>query len=455
MSIKDYCIIKRIVCPAIFLLITAGPIFADPNDLNFDGIFEVALDLPRIYFLLKEDANGPPLEYEGNFELNWAFLDTGASGILLSKETADMLGFDIDPNGEYMDVGIGGIEAFDVSEPLYIGTDTFDDPDSYNPDNYLLSGKWQFQVRRFYAGEWPDEPIDLVGMPAMAGKTVVFYPGRTNELEYFVAEIKEPNDPNIPPVDFNVPLRFEKYISPNDPINTPPLPVLAYNPVIDNVKLQYNGNTATATLVLDTGGTVSLISSAKACALGLTDANGTPIVEPDFTIPIGGIGGEAELPGFQIDNLVIPTLNGYNLVYNNARLCVSDIEIIDEDTGEFIILDGIFGSNFLCASATLDFDLAATPFDRIVLDTRKGLLGFDVNDQYPLPQPYQSYCGDSNHPWPNGDINRDCSVDFEDIQILAEEWLDECNPLNWNCRQADYNLDSLANFTDYAGLLNN
>ena len=54
------------------------PLSADVRDLNFDGIFEAALDLPRIYFLLKKDVNGPPLEYEGQFELNWAFLDTGA-----------------------------------------------------------------------------------------------------------------------------------------------------------------------------------------------------------------------------------------------------------------------------------------------------------------------------------------------------------------------------------------
>ena len=296
-------------------------------------------------------------------------------------------------------------------------------------------------------------------MPAMAGKTIVFYPGRTNELDYFIAEIKEPNDSSIPAVDFNVPVRFEKYIAPNDPVHIPPLPVLAYNPVIDNVQLEYNGLSTTAALLLDTGGTVSLISSARASELGLTEPNGTPIVQPDFTIPIGGVGGEEELIGYQINNLIIPTLNGYNVAYNNARICVADIGIIDEDTGEFIILDGIFGSNFLCASALLfegmPVDLAETPYNIIVLDTQKGLLGFDVNDIYPLPPVYKSICGDVNNPWPLGDLNRDCSLDILDIQIFAEEWLNECNPLNWNCRQADLLQDGLANFKDYAGLLNN
>lgn len=445
---------KKILLSACLIIIFCSSLPADVNDLNFDGIFELAIDLPRIYFLLK-DLNGLPLLYEGAFELNYAFLDTGASGILLSRETAEMLGVTTDPNAEYYDVGIGGIEVFSISEELYIGTDTFDDPNPENPDNYLCSGKWRFQVRKNYAGEWPDEPIDLVGMPSMMGKTVVFHTDRTNQLEYFVAEIKEPNDSTIPRADFNVPIRFEKYITPNDPIHIPPLPILAYNPVIDNVQLEYNGQSTTATLLLDTGGSVSLISTARASDLGLTTPDGTPIVTPDFTIPIGGIGGQEELPGYQISNLTIPTLNGYNVAYNNARICVADIGIIDEDTGEFIILDGIFGSNFLCASATLSFELAATPYTAVILDTQRGILGFDVADDYPLPTPYKSECGDINNPWSKGDLNRDCTVDILDIQIFAEEWLSECNPLNWNCRQADLVQDGLANFKDYAGLLNN
>ena len=439
------------------IVIFTGSAQADPNDLNFDGVFEAALDLPRIYFLFKREPNGPPLEYEENFELNWAFLDTGASGILLSKETTDYLEIDIHPEAQFFDVGVGGMEAFDVSEPLYIGTDTFDDPDPYNPDNYLLSGPWRFQVKTYYAGPWPDEPLDVLGIPVMAGKTVVFYPSRTNVLDYFVAEIKEPNDSTIPAADFNVPLRFEKYISPNDPIHTPPLPVLAYNPVIDNVTVEYNGQSSTGTFVFDTGGMISLMSSRHAAALGLTDLDGNPIVTPDFEIPIGGVGGDVNMPGYQIDNLIIPTLNGYNLIYNNARICVHNIGIIDEDTGEFIIIDGIFGSNLLCASAKLlggfPVDLAESPYTHVILDTRKGLLGFDVNDVYPLPTPFRTQCGDANNPWHRMDLNRDCTINFDDIQILLEEWLEVCTPLNWDCRQADINGNGTVDFYDYAAIL--
>lgn len=182
------------------------------------------------------------------------------------------------------------------------------------------------------------------------------------------------------------------------------------------------------------------------------------------------------------------------------------------------------GSNFLCASAKFDasgelVDLAEGPFDNIVIDMRNGLLGFDVNDAYPLPScgdaehpqpsgdfnndckvnfldlyaltghwlldncgsgndfcnkmdidengridlvdyaflanqwlnsPFNSVCGDAEHPWPKGDLNRDCSVNSQDLRILAEEWLGDCNWLNWNCRGSELNSDGIVNFVDYA-----
>jgi len=39
-------------------------------------------------------------------------------------------------------------------------------------------------------------------------------------------------------------------------------------------------------------------------------------------------------------------------------------------------------------------------------------------------------CGDYKHPYPAGDINRDCKVDMIDFAILTGHWL-ECT---WNCR---------------------
>jgi hypothetical protein len=432
----------------ILLLAEAACVYAEPNNFNIDGTFEAALDLPRILFILNREPNGPPLEVEGNFELNYAFLDTGASGILLSLETAESMGIAVEPNAQFVDTGVAGEEYFDVSEPLYIGTADYSAPDPYDLNIYTLAGPWRFQIKQTYAEL---DPVDVLGIPVMAGKTAILDPAATNNLEYFSADIKEPNDPAIPQVDFKIALRFEKYIIPEDSRNIPPLPVLAYNPVIDNVTVEYNSITSTGSWLFDTGAMVSTISVAQGVELGLTDADGEPIVTPDFYVDVGGIGGSVLIPGFQIDNLIIPTLCGYNLVFNNARITVHDIGVFDETTGELIILDGIFGSNFLCATMNLDtWDISATPFDRIVIDTRNALLGFDVNDTYSLPT-----CDDAGMPWPEGDLNRDLSIDFEDLRIFTDEWLNDCSWLNWNCRGADLNLDKIANFGDYAEFANN
>lgn len=430
----------------IFFLIMAFSAIAE--DFIVEGVYEAALDLPRILFLLKRTPAGNPLEYEGQFELNWAFLDTGASGILLSRETIEVLEISLEPGAQYADVGVGGYEYFNISEPLYLGTIAYDDPYPENPGRYMMHQQWRFQVSREYA-EWPMEPLDVIGMPAMAGKVAVLDPTKLSLLEdYFIADIKEANDPLIPAVDINIALRFEKYITPESTENIPPLPVLAYNPVIDGITVQYNGNSSTGNFLLDTGGMISIISTAHAIQLGLMNEDGEPIVPVDFAVPIGGIGGQVELPGFEIDSLSVPTLNGYNIVFIAPRVCVHDIGYVKPD-GETVIIDGIFGSNFLCASMNMDtWDLSDTPFNRIVIDMANAKLGFDVKNEYPLPS------NPPLPPWPYGDINRDWSVDIYDYAIIAEYWLNSCDWLNWNCLGSDMNRDGTANFIDHAVLAN-
>jgi hypothetical protein len=90
------------------------------------------------------------------------------------------------------------------------------------------------------------------------------------------------------------------------------------------------------------------------------------------------------IPGYEIDQLAVPTSSGSHLVYTKARIGVHDIEYFDEATGKPAILDGVFGSNFLCASAKMEgllpSDIGKTTFNYIVLDLQKGMIGFNLAD---------------------------------------------------------------------------
>jgi hypothetical protein len=55
--------------------------------------------------------------------------------------------------------------------------------------------------------------------------------------------------------------------------------------------------------------------------------------------------------------------------------------------------------------------------------------------------------------WSAGDLDYDCDVDFMDLQVLVENWLDDgCNNLNDFCNGADIVINGEVNFVDYAQL---
>jgi hypothetical protein len=104
----------------------------------------------------------------------------------------------------------------------------------------------------------------------------------------------------------------------------------------------------------------------------------------------------------------------------------------------------------------MGLNIVMGPYDNIVFDTRRAILGFDVNDIYPVPDNLPNVCGDVNHPWPGGDINRNCRTDTEDLGMLSDEWLtNNCDWLNWNCAGCDLDRNSRVNFKDLALLARN
>ncbi len=364
---------------AVVLAIPSRVTLSSQSDIVLTGVHEAALDLPRVFFVLQREPDGPYLAPLDDFGLNYAFLDTGASGILLSRETTEQMHITVHPDARFADVGVGGNEYFNVSEPLYLRIAGYDEKHPEDPRAYRLASRGRFQVRRNKAGLL-SEPLDIIGMPGMFNRVVVLDSAATNSLEYFTARIRNPDDPDIPKVHLRVPLRLRNFLNPRNPENIAPLPIMARNPVIDDIVVVHNNQTSGGQWLLDTGGTISLISVRQAAGLGLTNDDGKPLVEPDFTLPVGGIGTMVRIPGFEVDRLVLPTVSGRRLVFKEARIGVHDIVFYNEKEQEYEALDGVFGSNFLCASAEmqglLPGDINETVFDKVVIDLHGMTLGF-------------------------------------------------------------------------------
>jgi hypothetical protein len=280
-----------------------------------------------------------------------------------------------------VDVGVGGAERFSVSEPLYLGLADYQSPQSRSPRAYRNVGRGRLQIK--HTAGLLGQAIDVVGMPALSKRVVVLNTAATNDLGFCAAALKEPGDPSIPVPHLAIKLRLVNFANRDHPDNVPPLPTLAPNPVIDGLVLQHHGHRSKGNWLLDTGGTISLISTRQARQLGIPAGQ-----KPAFTLPIGGVGSMTTIAGYQIDRLTVPTLNDRYLIFTNVRLGVHDITYRDEETQTERTLDGVFGSNFLCASAKMEgllpSDISKTPIDKAIIDIPHRTLALRLN---PRPSP--------------------------------------------------------------------
>jgi hypothetical protein len=65
------------------------------------------------------------------------------------------------------------------------------------------------------------------------------------------------------------------------------------------------------------------------------------------------VGGSKKSAGFFLDSLALPTREKEPIVYKRAPVFVTDITVENSKTHEKMTLDGVFGMNFLVASAKL------------------------------------------------------------------------------------------------------
>jgi hypothetical protein len=412
------------------LLPAAGRVLA----VEILGVQNAALDQPRVNAQLRRTPAGPPLigtdPIFGDVSNIVAFLDTGASGVILSQETTKLLGVRRTPDILFEDVGIGGTVPFRVSEPLFVDVGPFflfADP-AYNQQSGPLRSQIGPPVD-------PSNPllggIDVLGMPTMQGKVVVMDPKPLDDLSDLMhTYIYNPgtdfnpaaaeSDPGIPPTNRTIDLSFgsfERFTR-----LTPPGaegPTLSENPFIGpnpnlppddtpGITLKLGDQQTTGSFLLDTGAVASVISRDLADDLNVryrddsltlelfdpADPSAQGIeLENQFRLTLGGLGGNLPAAGFFLDSMLVRTKEGdalndddpAHLRYLGAPVLVADISLKDPVTLDELTLDGLFAMNFLVASiffseepfAIGDF-INPSPFNWVVFDADKGELRLDV-----------------------------------------------------------------------------
>jgi hypothetical protein len=307
----------------------------------------------------------------------------------------------------------------------FLPTSTADEHDPFVESNYTSHSipNVRSAIRENYADlNIGEEPIDLYGMPAMVGKVLAMDVAKTNELNYIETRILSPGDAAIPTTSIRVDLHYTDLgrYAPIEPL-TAAKPTQSHNPFIgtdplDNVHdankditVTFNNisglKTSVDSWLFDTGGSVSLISSTQAAALGITrqafpgvDENGDPVtvyklvdeggnVLPDqFTTDLSGIGSSSITPlGFWLDSLTIPNALGEDITYLHAPVMVADIVLIDPDTEQEYILPGVLGMNYFAASFG-DLAASGTAFQHLVFNEPGAFLGLEFDPQF-IPEP--------------------------------------------------------------------
>jgi hypothetical protein len=432
-------------------------------DIDIEGVQAAAIEMPHTVAMLRRPAPPTPpdqiiplnVEVEDFFDPDItvheyafeAFLDTGTSGVLISREFYEFLGVQqhLDSNNNpvsFFDVTVDGEKEFHVSEPLYISiapSPLFPEPayDDMAGINAVFTPptlvRAQLAVDNIDLGAIGAQPRNVVGMPALLGKVVKVDSRGYNyynpdpdadpdeiELPSLLTTIHQPGDPAIPVADHTIRLSFGDFsnytrVSPIEPGVEGP--TLAHNPFIgadptattpapdappgvtirrDNAANPLSPFSSTGNWLLDTGAQISFMSSIQALALDveivelidgisvLQDRSTGELIADQFFIPISGAdaGSIAFLPGFTLDELVLPSLEG-NITYHDVPVLVVDVWLEDA-LGNTLLLDGDIGMNLFLPSMNADGENAVTSsFDYLVFDEPSGQLRLTLT----VPEP--------------------------------------------------------------------
>jgi len=418
---------RKIVLPTLLLAGLAYPALA----LDIQGVLPGAADQPQTNAELI-DSNSNVLSDQGVSAIQ-AFLDTGTSGVILSLETQQGLGANLDSyNGTpttFQDIAVGGLIGFNVSTPYTIALAPFSintdpsaggnepDPSAFVP----VTGPVRMETNPTPApdSDFSVGPIDIMGMSALQNKVAVFdirpinafvNGGDFGETATYVYSAGTPykpatldTDPGIAPMQYHIKVsyaNFKPYTLINPSAAPGPAfnnnPIVGPNPLNPNgdttppISISYNGHASTGSFLFDTGAAASFISTAEAAKLGVVygmDGGGNPVlinstthaqIPNQFSIPITGAGGATvDSLGFYLDSLTVPTVEGEPINFLQAPVLVQDITV--SNATSTVTLDGDLGMNFFEPSVDPStLNLAPSEFDWMTFDQANGLIGVNL-----------------------------------------------------------------------------
>ncbi len=400
--------------------------------------YEKTFDLPGGYAAFADPVTGALYEFDFGFGetafATQAIFDTGASGMLVSASVVGTLG--LPTTGEtFEDIGIGGVETFDVTGAVEVRLAYHDDDLETVPvqgDFVSVVPSAKLQARQ--ADPLLTGPVDVIGMPALIGNVMEVNPHFIGELtlypfvSYAQTYLHDTEPAEMPYYGLRMPLVQQNFI--NDP--NPPVTV-STNPMVPGVRARFESGDAlyASEWLYDTGASVTIIGRDLAGSIGINLATDAPVT----TVTVIGVGETTrDLFGYRVDELVLPLDGGDELVYEDVVVFVPEAGALPAD------LPGILGSNLWNTSYDGDDLFTAVPqsssFERYYVDLINDEVVFvlpgdpsiagDVNmdgavdgvDLYVVSANY----GSSGHDWFGGDFDGDGDVDDDDVAYVHANW---------------------------------
>ena len=325
---------RRIGFLSTVLSLSATFAFAASPNLDLGQKPSIGLFQPRVTVDIATEEGGSSLGPTSTTFL----LDTAANGIVIFPPATTQLADNGFRNeGTYEEAGVSGTSIFQVSAPYHL---------SYRGSDNIPQ---TMDDVRFMSAERAVDPTGLMGMngivgiSSMVGKvTTLDNTSRAGAPTLSMGVGFTANLPSSSTTRFTIPFGKAEFLQHGDG------PFPTWHSDLPTVELIANNgdNTFTTPIVFDTGAQRTIISEAMATALGL-DANGDGdfLDDASSTVQISGATGGLNAPVLSIEQLSLPTDQGFNLTFNNAEVIVLDIDPS---------IAGVLGADFISGDGGLD-----------------------------------------------------------------------------------------------------